>query len=165
MFRCGVATAFYLPGHICKNCRVGRCGPGGIVFVAACKFARGLPEPTELSLARWGLGLFDYESPPYTTYYPAVLFATVVGGTGTGAFAATVGGAIGWWAFTPPHFALLPMRFGQEVRLVTYLFVAFLFVFGVDHYRRLAKRRQDVAKRLQDEDACVSWLLRSLGIV
>jgi K+-sensing histidine kinase KdpD len=117
------------------------------------------------SLARWGLGLFDYESPPYTTYYPAVLFATVVGGTGTGTFAATVGGAIGWWAFTPPHFALLPMRFGQEVRLVTYLFVAFLFVFGVDHYRRLAKRRQDVAKRLQDEDACVSWLLRSLGIV
>jgi two-component sensor histidine kinase len=115
------------------------------------------------SLARWGLGLFDYESPPYTTYYPAVLFATVVGGTGTGAFAATVGGAIGWWAFTPPHFALLPMRFGQEVRLVTYLFVAFLFVFGVDHYRRLAKRRQDVAKRLQDEDRLRKLAVDELG--
>ena len=115
------------------------------------------------SLARWGLGLFDYESAPYTTYYPAVLFATIVGGTGTGAFAATVGGAIGWWAFTPPHFAVLPIRFGQEVRLLIYLVVAFLFVFGIDHYRRLAKRRQDVAKHLQDEDRLRKLAVEELG--
>jgi two-component sensor histidine kinase len=115
------------------------------------------------SVARWGLGLFDYESAPYTTYYPAVLFATVVGGTGTGAFAASVGGAVGWWAFTPPHFALLPVRFGQEVRLATYLSVALLIVFGVDHYRRLAKRRQDVAKRLQDEDRLRKLAVEELG--
>jgi two-component sensor histidine kinase len=115
------------------------------------------------SLARWGLGIIDYESAPYTTYYPAVLLATVVGGTGTGAFAATVGGAIGWWAFAPPHFALLPMRFGQELRLVIYLFVAFLFVFGIDHYRKLAKRRQDVAKRLEDEDRLRKLAVEELG--
>jgi two-component sensor histidine kinase len=115
------------------------------------------------SLVRWGLGLFDHESAPYTTYYPAVLFATAVGGTRTGAFAATAGGAIGWWAFTPPHFAALPMRFGPEIRLVIYLLVAFFFVFGIDHYRRLAKRRQDVAKRLQEEDRLRKLAVEELG--
>jgi two-component sensor histidine kinase len=95
------------------------------------------------SVARWGLGFVDYESPLYSTYYPAVLFATVIGGSGTGAFAATAGGLFGWWAFTPPHFAILPMTFGPEVKFATYLFVSILFVWGTDHYRRLAKRLQD----------------------
>jgi two-component sensor histidine kinase len=122
------------------------------------------------SLARWGMGLIDHESPPYSFYYLAVLFATVVGGSGTGVFAAIVGGVIGWWAFTPPHFAHLPMRYGQEVRFGIYLFIALLFVLGADHYRRLAKRRQDlakrlqeVAKRLQDEESLRKLAVEELG--
>ena len=95
------------------------------------------------SVARWSLGLVDYETPLYSTYYPAVLFATVVGGSGAGAFAATAGGLFGWLAFTPAHFAILPVTFAPEVKFATYLFVSFLFVWGTDHYRRLAKRLQD----------------------
>jgi two-component sensor histidine kinase len=115
------------------------------------------------SLARWGFGFLDSESPPYSFYYPAVLFATVVGGSGTGVFATIIGGGIGWWAFTPPHFAHLPMRFGQEVRFAIYLFIALLFVLGADHYRRLAKRRQELAKRLQDEESLRKLAVEELG--
>jgi two-component sensor histidine kinase len=84
---------------------------------------------------------------------------TVVGGSGTGVFAAIVGEVIGWWAFTPSHFAHLPMKVGQEVRFVIYLCIALLFVLGADHYRRLAKRRRDRAKRLQEEES-----LRKLAV-
>lgn len=102
------------------------------------------------SVARWGVGLLDPESAPYLTYFPAVLLATIVGGSGTGAFAAVLGGMVGG-PLTPPHFAHLPLRFGQEIIFSIYLLVALLFVFSADHYRRIAKHRQDPAERLQDE--------------
>ena len=107
------------------------------------------------SLGRWGLALLGYESPSYTTYYPAVLFATVVGGTGTGAFATIVGGAIGWWAFTPPHLALLPLPFGLDIRFVSYLIVALLFVWGARYYRRF--------KGVQDEERLRKLAVEELG--
>jgi hypothetical protein len=42
------------------------------------------------SAARWGVGFLDPGNAHYWIYYPAVLFATMVGGSGTGAFAAVV---------------------------------------------------------------------------
>ena len=45
------------------------------------------------SLVRWGLGLVTDEFQGFATYYPAVLFAALVGGIGAGTFAALAGGA------------------------------------------------------------------------
>ena len=44
------------------------------------------------SLARWGLGFVGQPLLPYTTYYPAILFATYVGGLGVGCYAAVLAG-------------------------------------------------------------------------
>ena len=44
------------------------------------------------SLIRWGLGFFGTPFLPFTTCYPAVLFATYVGGSRVGIFSAILGG-------------------------------------------------------------------------
>jgi two-component sensor histidine kinase len=107
------------------------------------------------TLARWGFGLVDPESAHYLTYYPAVLFATLIGGTGTGAFAAIVGGISGWWVFTPPHFALLPLGFGQDLSFMSYLVVALLIVWGAGYYRRF--------RGVQDEERLRKLAVDELG--
>ena len=100
------------------------------------------------SLARWGLGQLSEGILVFPTYYPAVLFATLVGGAGAGTFAAILGGIIGWWAFMPPHFTF-SLTTAQEIGL---LFACLLIVWGADHYRKLTQRLEDKDKFLQDEE-------------
>src|ERR1700739_1483459 len=104
------------------------------------------------SLVRWGLGrlgLLNAEGLPYSTYYPAVLFGTVVGGSRAGAVAAILGGIIGWWDFTPQHLAFPPLTFGH---FWLYIFASLLIVWGADHGRRLTDQSRRFAKHLQDEE-------------
>lgn len=108
------------------------------------------------SLARWAIGLISADILPLSTYYPAVLFAALVGGTGPGVFTAILGGIIGWWAFMRPQYAFLPLTPGQQISLLIYLFAALLIVLGADHYRRLAKR-------LADEEAFRSLTVQELS--
>lgn len=108
------------------------------------------------SLARWAVGLISADILPLSTYYPAVLFAALVGGTGPGAFAAILGGIIGWWAFMSPQSAFLPITPAHQISLLLYLFAALLIVWGADHYRRLAKR-------LTDEEALRTLTVQELS--
>ena len=55
------------------------------------------------SLLHWGLGLITEDHQHFTTYYPAVLFAALLGGAGAGVYAAVLSGIIAWWAFMVPH--------------------------------------------------------------
>jgi len=99
------------------------------------------------SLLRWGLGLIITEDHQYfTTYYPAVLFAALLGGAGAGAYAAVLSGIIAWWAFMVPHFAFLPRTVETLINLLIYLFASLLIVWAADHYRRLTKRLEDEEK-------------------
>jgi K+-sensing histidine kinase KdpD len=95
------------------------------------------------SLMRWGIGLITDEVQGFATYYPAVLFAALVGGAGVGIFAIVLGGVISWWAFLPPHFVFSPLTSGQAISLLSYLFASLLIVWAADHYRRLTKRLED----------------------
>jgi len=96
------------------------------------------------SLVRWGLGLLTDDAVlPFTTYYPAVLFAALIGGAAVGTYAAVLGGVIAWWAFLPPQFALLPLKPGHQINLLTYLLAALVIVWGADRYRRISKRLED----------------------
>jgi two-component sensor histidine kinase len=97
------------------------------------------------SLIRWGLGLISDDIMPLTTYYPAVLFAALVGGMGPAIFATIAGGLISWWAFMPPHF-VFALTLGQEISLVTYAFACGLIIWGADHYRKLLKQLEDEEK-------------------
>jgi two-component sensor histidine kinase len=97
------------------------------------------------SLIRFALEYFSDHVLPFATYYPAVLFASLVGGVEAGTFAAIIGGIFGWWAFLPPQFSF-SLRPGDEVNLLVYLFGTLLIVWGADHYRRLMKRLEDEKK-------------------
>ena len=98
------------------------------------------------SLLRWGLGLLSENILPLPTFYPAVFFSALIGGAGAGAFAAILGGLIGWWAFMPPHFTFFPVTFGQQIGLLMYFSASLLIVWGADHYRKITKRLEDEEK-------------------
>jgi two-component sensor histidine kinase len=98
------------------------------------------------SLLRWGLGLLSENILTFPTFYPAVLFSALIGGVGAGAFAAVLGGLIGWWAFMPPHFTFFPVTFGQQIGLLMYFSACLLIVWGADHYRNITKRLEDEEK-------------------
>jgi two-component sensor histidine kinase len=98
------------------------------------------------SLLRWGLGLITENHQHFATYYPAILFAALLGGASAGAYAAVLSGIIAWWAFMVPHFAFLPRTIEEVISLLIYLFASLLIVWAADHYRRLTKRLEDEEK-------------------
>ena len=98
------------------------------------------------ALARWGLGLVSPNIQAFTTFYPAVLFATLVGGAGAGTFVALLGALISWWAFLPPYAAFLPLSTSDQINLLGYFFASLLIVWAVDHYRGLTGRLEDEEK-------------------
>jgi HWE histidine kinase/Domain of unknown function (DUF4118) len=98
------------------------------------------------SLLHWGLALITEDHQHFATYYPAVLFAALLGGAGAGAYAAVLSGIIAWWAFMVPHFAFLLRTNEEVISLLIYLFASLLIVWAADHYRTLTKRLEDEEK-------------------
>ena len=81
------------------------------------------------SLARRGLDIVGQPLLPFTTYYPAILFATYIGGLGVGCYAAILAGLIGWWAFLPPQlafFVLKPKSWTRTCGLLCSLWIYYL---------------------------------------
>jgi two-component sensor histidine kinase len=103
------------------------------------------------SLVRWGLDFIGQPLLPFTTFYPAILFATYIGGLGVGCYAAVLGGLIGWWAFLPPHFAFFVFKPKGEFELITYLAACAFIIWGADSYRRLVRQHRDLTVQLLDE--------------
>lgn len=90
-------------------------------------------------LIRWGIGFVGKPLLPFTAFYPAVLFATYIGGWGVGMFAACLGGLVGWLAFMPSHvFAA-----GGTLELPFYAVACGLLIWGAESYRRLASSLQN----------------------
>ena len=112
--------------------------PEAYLFALFCVVIAGL--------LRWGLGLASEQILTFPTFYPAVLFLGLIGGARAGAFAAVLGGLIGWWAFMPPHFAFFPVTVGQQIGLLMYFSASLLIVWGADHYRKITKRLEDEEK-------------------
>ena len=95
------------------------------------------------SILHWGLGLISEDTQVFTTFYPAVLFATLIGGAGAGLYAGILSGIIAWWAFMPPPFVFFPLTTDQAIILLIYLFASLLIVWAADHYRNLTRRLED----------------------
>ena len=95
------------------------------------------------ALIRWTIGLFFEDVVPFAIFFPAVLFAALVGGVGPGTFAAVLGGIIGWWAFLPPPTAFFPLTPGARISLIAYIISSLIIVWAADHYRKLTKRLED----------------------
>jgi PAS domain S-box-containing protein len=76
---------------------------------------------------RWALGGVVHERIPFTTYYPAILVATLLGGFWLGMLASIVSGVIAWGLFMPPIFGF-SLDAAQLTSLITFVFVCFLLV-------------------------------------
>ena len=116
-------------------------------------------------LIRWGLSFISQDIFLFAAFYPAILFATYVGGPGVGGFAAVLGAAIAWVAFMP-H----PLEAGVEIKLLAYMGASSLIIWGADHYRRVLKRLEDeenfrklaveeLAHRLKNKLATISAII------
>jgi two-component sensor histidine kinase len=92
---------------------------------------------------RGAFGLLTGQIQAFTTFYPAVLLATLIGGAGPGILAALTSGVICWLFFLPPFTGLLPLSLGDEINLLTFLIASVVIVWATDHYRRLTKRLRD----------------------
>jgi two-component sensor histidine kinase len=95
---------------------------------------------------RWAFGLWFEGVVPFTTFFPAVLLAALVGGLGPGILAALLGGIIGWWTFLPSATALFPVTSGTTASLIAYFTTCLIVVWAAEHYRRLTKRLEDEQK-------------------
>jgi hypothetical protein len=110
-----------------------RISPGSVEAYAFATFL-----VVVAGLICWGLALISNDIFIFAAFYPAVLFATYVGGSGVGVFAAVLGAVTAWWAFMP-H----PLTSGIEIKLLAYVFACTLIIRGAEHYRRLRRRLED----------------------
>jgi two-component sensor histidine kinase len=99
------------------------------------------------TLARWGLAQMRPDV-FFTPYFPAVFFATAVGGSRIGIATAIAAGALG-----------IAFNFGGEVAdsarlalLLIFWVVCGLTIWGVEHYRTIVRQQREISKRLSQEE-------------
>ena len=56
------------------------------------------------TLIRWAIGGLVHDRIPFTTYYPAILVATLLGGFWRGTLASALSAVVAWWLFMSPSF-------------------------------------------------------------
>lgn len=82
----------------------------------------------------------------FSTYYPAVLLAAMVGGRWPGLLAAALGGLAAYFFFMPPAHAFVPLTTADLLNLALYGSASALIVWIIDRHQR-------VIRRLRYEDA------------
>jgi two-component sensor histidine kinase len=98
--------------------------------------------------ARWCLSLIRPDV-YFTPYFPAVFFATAFGGYRIGIVTAILGGVSG----VVLNFGDTPTDFARLVLLAIYVIVCSLTIWGLEHYRSVAAKQREIAKRLIREEA------------
>src|SRR3954451_22533648 len=93
--------------------------------------------------ARWGIAQIRPDV-FFTPYFPAVFFATAVGGFRIGIATALVGGALGG-AVNFSNALADPARFAL---LLIFWAVCGLMIWGLEHYRTIVAQQREIAKRL-----------------
>ncbi|NPU11991.1 sensor histidine kinase [Bradyrhizobium sp. 83002] len=84
----------------------------------------------------------------FTPYMPAVFFATAMGGSGVGLATAIIGAGLGLML----DFGGGPADGARLALMAMYLTVAALVIWGVNHYRSLAAKQREIARRLTEEE-------------
>jgi two-component sensor histidine kinase len=97
---------------------------------------------------RWCLALIRPDV-FFTPYFPAVFFATALGGFRVGIATALAGGALG----VTVNFSDATVDFARLALLAIYLIVCGLTVWGIEHYRSIAAQQREISKRLIREEA------------
>jgi two-component sensor histidine kinase len=98
--------------------------------------------------ARWSLALIRPDV-FFTPYFPAVIFATALGGLRIGMATALAGGALG----VIVNFSDATADPARLALLVVYLIVCGPTIWGIEHYRSIALQQRQISKRLIREEA------------
>jgi two-component sensor histidine kinase len=109
-------------------------------FAASCLFVS--------TAARWCLALIRPDV-FFTPYFPAVFFATALGGFRVGIATALAGGALG----VTVNFSNTTVDFARLALLAIYLIVCGITIWGVEHYRSITAQQREISKRLTREEA------------
>lgn len=109
-------------------------------FVVACLAAS--------TLSRWGISLLRPDS-PFSLYFPAVLFATLLGGLRPGLVATIAGACLGYTI----GFGVEPVGGAKFALLLIYVGVCGLIVWGLVHYRAVVTHHREAADRLTAEES------------
>jgi two-component sensor histidine kinase len=98
--------------------------------------------------ARWILSMLRPDV-YFTPYFPAIFFATALGGYRIGIATAVAAGGLG----LAINFGEAPgSLFPRLVLLVIFAIVCALTIWGVEHYRSVAARQREISKRLIREE-------------
>jgi len=111
----------------------------GIGFAACCI--------TLSTLARWWLSLIRPDI-FFTPYVPAVVFATAFGGWRLGTITTVASGLLGLTV----NFGNTSADLARVVLLLIFLTVCGFTIWGIEHYRAVAARQREIAKRLIEEE-------------
>jgi two-component sensor histidine kinase len=84
----------------------------------------------------------------FTPYFPAVFFAAAFGGLRIGIATALIGGTLG----TALNFNGTAIDPARVVLFAIFLLVCGLTLWGIEHYRVVAIRQRDIARRLIQEE-------------
>jgi two-component sensor histidine kinase len=84
----------------------------------------------------------------FTPYFPAVVLATMFGGSRIGILTAIVAGALG----VSVNFSETRADSARFVLLLIYWAVCAVTIWGVEHYRGIAARQRDISRKLIEEE-------------
>src|SRR5262245_51811643 len=79
------------------------------------------------TVVRWAIGGLVEDLIPFTTYYPAIVVATLLGGFWLGTLATLLSAVLAWWLFLPPAFGFAFAR-PEITSLATFILVSLLLV-------------------------------------
>jgi two-component sensor histidine kinase len=102
------------------------------------------------TIIRLALSFLNHEGfLAFATYFPAVLFSTLIGGLGAGCLALVLSVVISWWLFLPPYLSFQLPPSDQAVTLVVYTVCLATVLGGAEHYRRLVQQSYEEAHHRQ----------------
>jgi two-component sensor histidine kinase len=99
------------------------------------------------TVARWGLAQLRPDV-FFTPYFPAVFFATAVGGSRAGIGAAVASGMLG----VIINFSGTLADTARFALLLIFWAVCGLTIWGVEHYRTIVAQQREISKRLIEEE-------------
>ncbi|MGQ0741504.1 MAG: sensor histidine kinase [Alphaproteobacteria bacterium] len=89
---------------------------------------------------RAAFGLLEQDIIPFATYFPAVLFATLIGGLEAGALAIVLSALIGWYVFVPSYISTHAPDASAFFSGIIFLATATIILWGANGYRQLLRR-------------------------
>ena len=133
----------------------GRLVLEGLPQNSAISYVLALACVAVATLVRIAFGWMSEDVLLFSSYYPAILFVTLLAGIGPGVFAVVATAIIVDWALVPPQFAFVWPTGTDALNLAFFSAVSAITVLLAEAYRR-------AIRHLRDEEAKRVLLLREL---